>query len=47
MERTQIYLTKPMMKKLDKEAEQKDITRSELIRNIVNKYYDNKKGELI
>jgi len=42
MERTQISLTEELREKLDKEAEEKGIGISEMIRYILFKYYDEK-----
>ncbi|WP_187286611.1 CopG family ribbon-helix-helix protein [Acetohalobium arabaticum] len=40
MQRTQISLPQPLIDKLDKTAKKKGISRSELIRYILNYYYD-------
>ena len=42
MERAQISLSKKLREKLDKEAEEKGIGISEMIRYILFKYYDKK-----
>jgi metal-responsive CopG/Arc/MetJ family transcriptional regulator len=42
MKRTQISLPQQMIDKLDKTASEKGISRAELIRYIINSYYDRK-----
>ncbi|WP_187286609.1 CopG family ribbon-helix-helix protein [Acetohalobium arabaticum] len=42
MKRTQISLPQPLIDKLDKTADKKGISRSELIRYILDSYYDKK-----
>lgn len=42
MNRTQIYLTSRQIKVLKQIAEQKDISMSELIRRLLDKYIDEK-----
>ncbi|KXS42987.1 MAG: hypothetical protein AWU54_1167 [Candidatus Frackibacter sp. T328-2] len=43
MKRTQISLPQQMIDKLDETAKEKGISRSELIRYIIDSYYENRK----
>jgi metal-responsive CopG/Arc/MetJ family transcriptional regulator len=45
MKRTDIYLTEEQLFKLDKER--KDISRAELIRRIIDSYYEQKGREVV
>ena len=42
MKRTQISLPQQMIDKLDKTAGEKGISRAEIIRRIIDQYYDRK-----
>lgn len=44
MKRVQIHLTKPLIESLDNDAEAKGISRAEMIRRILDAYYE-KRGE--
>lgn len=42
MKRTQISLPQQMIDNLDKDADKKGISRAEMIRRIIDQYYDRK-----
>jgi len=45
MIRTQIFLTETEVKKLELEAQEKQLCKSEIIRRILDSYFDNKNNE--
>lgn len=45
MRRTQIYLTKVQIERLEVDSKKTGISKSELIRRILDKYFDRKGGQ--
>ena len=40
MKRTQVYLTMPEIKKIKKQAYDRGVSKSEMIRRIIDKYFE-------